>query len=255
MKTDPMTLPPHVPPVLYDIHKLYGHTLAALDGEVGTVKDFYFDDRHWVIRYLVVETGSWLRGREVLLSPHAFGDWNRERNVLSINLTRQQIEGSPSIESHKPVSRQYEIEYYNYYGWPVYWNGGAIWGFGGFPVILPPSKDAMEAHLQPQHPDVHLQSINAVTGYQIHATDGAIGTVSGFRVDDHSWAIAELAVATGHWFSGKEVLIAPSRIQRISYEDSSVYVDLTKADLQRTRDQEEVDADRPGNRVGPTMPS
>jgi len=116
---------------------LYGCKLTAMDGEIGHVKDFYFDDRTWVVRYLVADTGSWLSGRQVLLSLHAFGRWNREEETLQIKLTRQQIVDSPSIDSHLPVSRQYEIEYYKYFGWPVYWSGSGMWGMGSYPMSIP----------------------------------------------------------------------------------------------------------------------
>ena len=225
--------------MLVNIKELYGHKLTASDGEIGQVKDFYFDDKTWVIRYLFADTGSWLSGRQVLLTPHAFGRLNRDDKNLSINLTRKQIEDSPSIDSHKPVSRQYEIEYYRYYGWPAYWNGGGMWGIAGFPVVMAPSKDELEAHQQPHHrDDKHLRSMKAVMGYAIHATDGEIGTVSGFMVDDKSWAIGELLVETGHWYAGKEIMIPTGKITRISYEDSAVFVNLTKANLQKTGENE-----------------
>ncbi len=225
--------------MLQNTKELYGHKLAASDGDIGHVKDFYFDDKTWVVRYLVADTGSWLSGRQVLLSPHAFGRLDRIGKILSVNLTRKQIENSPSIESHKPVSRQYEIDYYRYYGWPAYWDGGAMWGLGGYPVVLPPSKDEMEAQLLHHHrDDKHLQSMKAVTGYQIHATDEAIGSVSGFMVDEKSWAVRELVVAAGHWYAGKEILIASAKVERISYEESKVFVNLTKADLLRTAEND-----------------
>jgi hypothetical protein len=221
--------------MLQNINALYGDKLAASDGDIGHVKDFYFDDQTWVIRYVVADTGSWLSGRQVLLSPHAFGRLDRDGKIMSVNLTRKQIENSPSIESHKPVSRQYEIDYYRYYGWPAYWDGGAMWGLGSYPVLLPPSKEEMDAQMQFHHrDDKHLQSMKAVTGYQIHATDEAIGSVSGFMVDKQSWAIRELVVDAGHWYSGKEILISPNKVERISYEESTVFVGLTKADIQRT---------------------
>src|SRR5580692_8482045 len=100
------------------IKQLYGKELGATDGEIGHVKDFYFDDQNWTIRYLVVDTGSWLSGRQVLISPHALGRLDQGEKILRVNLTRKQIEESPSIAMHKPVSRQYEEEYYKYYGWP-----------------------------------------------------------------------------------------------------------------------------------------
>ena len=229
--------------MLQNTKELYGNKLNAADGDIGHVKDFYFDDKTWVVRYAVADTGSWLSGRLVLLSPHAFGRWDRAVKTLSVNLTRKQIENSPSIELHKPVSRQYEIDYYQYYGWPAYWNGSAMWGLGGFPVVMPPSKDQMEAQGQRHHrADKHLQSMKAVTGYAIHATDGEIGTVSGFMVDDKSWAVCELAVEAGHWYAGKEILIPSAKIERISYTDSKVFVNLTKATIQHTADHNVVEA-------------
>jgi hypothetical protein len=221
--------------MLQNISSLYGHKLAATDGDIGHVKDFYFDDQTWVIRYVVADTGSWLTGRQVLLSPHAFGPLDNAKKTLPVQLRKKQIEDSPSIESHQPVSRQYEVDYYRYYGWPAYWDGGGMWGLGGFPVLIPPSQDAMAAHLQHHHrDDKHLQSTHAVNGYHIQTVDGPVGHVTGFLIDDQSWAVRELVVEAGHWYAGKEILIAPADVERISYEDSTVFVNLSKATLQRT---------------------
>src|SRR5580704_19270691 len=117
--------------MLQSLKHLYGHQLAALDGEIGHVKDFYFDAQNWTVRCVVADTGSWLPGRQVLISPHAFGGLHQSGKLLSVNLTRKQIGDSPSIESHKPVSRQYEEEYHRYYGWPGYWQGDGLWGVSG----------------------------------------------------------------------------------------------------------------------------
>ncbi|HEY5283001.1 MAG TPA: PRC-barrel domain-containing protein [Polyangia bacterium] len=216
---------------------LLGDKLAAMDGEIGHVRDFYFDDKIWVIRYAIADTGSWLTGRLVLLSPYAFGRLDQQDKTLHINLRKMQIQDSPSIESHKPVSRQYEVDYYTYYGWPAYWDGGAMWGLGGYPTILPHSKEEVEATQKYHHrDDKHLQSAREVVGYNIATVDGHIGHVTGFLVDDRSWAIRELVVETGHWYSGKEIRIPTNRVERISYEASKVVVNLTKADIQKTAD-------------------
>jgi len=145
---------------------------------------------------------------------------------------------SPSIELHRPVSRQYEEEYYRYYGWPTYWDGGGMWGVGEYPVVSPPTNEEIIAHQQHHRDDKHLQSTHAVTGYNIQATDGAIGHVRSFMVDDKSWAIRELVVEAGHWYSGKEILISPSKIERICYDESKVFVNLTKADIQHTAEND-----------------
>jgi hypothetical protein len=224
---------------LQNTKELRGNKLAALDGDIGHIRDFYFDDNIWVIRYAIADTGSWLPGRLVLLSPHAFGKLDQDEKTLHINLRKIQIQDSPPIESHKPVSRQYEVEYYRYYGWPAYWAGDAMWGMGGFPVLVPPAKGEIEAQRIYYHrDDKHLQSTEEVTGYPIEAADGLIGHVTGFLVDDRSWAVRELVVETGHWYSGKEIRIATDKVNRISYQEARVHVSLTKADIQKTAEHE-----------------
>jgi len=218
--------------MLRSIKQLYGDKLGALDGEIGHVKDFYFDDRNWGVRYVVADTGSWLMGRQVLISPHALGRLGPAGKVLSANLTRKQIENSPSIESHKPVSRQYEEEYHRYYGWPYYWQGDALWGMSDIPILAlplsPPAiKPAASGGSQPQSADAHLRSTEAVNGYHLQARDGTIGHVCDFMMDDHRWVIGQLVVKIGHRFSGREVQIPTNKIDRISYEKSTVFVDLT----------------------------
>lgn len=225
--------------MLQNIKTLHGKKLAASDGDIGHVSDFYFDDTSWAIRYLVANTGNWLTGRLVLISPHSLGHPATDADTLPVHLTRAQIENSPPIETDKPVSRQYELAYYHYYGWPTYWDGGGAWGLGNAPALLPfsPAERAamVESHAQD---DPHLRSVQAVTGYSIQASDGELGTARGFMVDDQTWIIGELVAETGHWYAGKEILIPTRRITHISYEESKIFVNLTKADLQSTGENE-----------------
>jgi sporulation protein YlmC with PRC-barrel domain len=219
--------------MLQSIKKLCGEKLGASDGEIGHVKDFYFDDRNWAVRYLVADTGNWLTGRQVLLSPHAVGGLYQDGDVLLVNLTRKQIENSPPIESHKPVSRQYEEDYYKYYGWPSYWQGDGLWGLGNFPILTVPPKTSPDEKIaaadeKHKRADAHLRSAQSVKGYNIEATDGTIGHVADFMMDAESWAIRSLVVKTGHRFSGNEVEILVNKVGRISYEKSTVFVNLTK---------------------------
>jgi hypothetical protein len=212
--------------------ELYGNQLGATDGEIGHVKDFYFDDQNWAIRYLVVDTGTWLPGRRVLLSPYSLGRLDQVDKVLRANLTRKQIENSPSIDQHKPVSRQYEEEYHRYFGWPFYWQGEALWGLSGFPVMTaagPPLPPESAAPAQPPgaRADVHLRSTQAVTGYNFQTRDGMIGHVSDFMVDVASWAIGQCVIKTGHRLSGPNVLVPTKNVDRISYEESTVFGSLT----------------------------
>ena len=217
--------------MLHSFKQLYGHKLGASDGEIGHVKDFYFDDQSWAVRYVVADTGSWLTGRKVLLSPHAFGNLDKAGNVLLVNLTRKQIEDSPPIELHRPVSRQFEREYYRHYGWPCYWQGEALWGMSSLPILespasAPQSSAASGTETEPADP--HLLSAQAVSGYQLQASDGLIGHVCDFMMDGESWAISHFVIMTGHRFSGTEVCIPTSNVIRISYSDSTVFVNMTK---------------------------
>lgn len=219
--------------MLRSVKNVFEDKLGASDGEIGRVNDFYFDDQNWAVRYLVADTGSWMPGRLVLISPHAFGNLYQGGRVLLVNLTRQQIENSPSIELHKPVSRQYEEEYHRYYGWPFYWQGGQLWGMSALPVVPPPpgrlpgEQSTLRSGKQKSN-DPHLRSAKAIIGYQIQASDEAIGHVTDFVLDDETWVIQHMVVDTRHWLSGKQVMIAPSQINRISWDESKVYVDLTK---------------------------
>jgi hypothetical protein len=215
--------------MLQSLKQLYGDKLGASDGEIGHVKDFYFDDQRWAIRYIVVDTGSWLPGRQVLISPHALAAVDQAGKILAVNLTRKQIENSPSIDLHKPVSRQYEEEYYRYYGWPSYWEGDALWGMGGFPIVELPAKGHFPPVIHPSttRADAHLRSAQAVNGYHIKASDGITGHVCDFMIDPSNWELCQLVIKTGHRFSGKDVLVPPAQIERISYEESTVFVNLT----------------------------
>lgn len=218
-----------------NINKLYGNKLNASDGNIGKIKDFYFDDQFWNIRYLVAETGTWLNERQVLISPFSIERLDSEDEVLIVNLTKKQIEDSPSIETHRPVSRQFETEYYTYYGWPYYWSGDAILGLGGNPVLYAISAEQREMN-EERHlrDDTHLRSTLAVAGYEIEASDGPIGRVVDFLVHEKTWAIQELVVEAGHWYSGKEILIPINKVKSISFDESKIHVYLTKEDIEKT---------------------
>ncbi|HWN95220.1 MAG TPA: PRC-barrel domain-containing protein [Methylomirabilota bacterium] len=218
--------------MLRSIKQLYGNKLGASDGEIGHVKDFYFDDQNWAIRYLVVDTGDWLPGRQVLISPHALGRLDQPEKVVRVNLTRKQIEDSPSIELHKPVSRQYEEEYYRYFGWPHYWQGSGLWGMSGFPILELPAKPLLSESAPPDGPgperaDAHLRSTQALDNYHVRTGDVKRGHICDFMMDAQSWAIGQLVVKTGSRFSGEESLIPTKEVDRISYEESTVFVNAT----------------------------
>jgi len=221
---------------------LKGMTLGATDGEIGTVKDVYFSDQDWTLRYFVIDTGGWLTGRKVLITPLSIRDVRWDLARIDVRLTRQQVENSPSIDTDKPVSRQQEASFYDYYGYPYYWMGPHLGG----PVPLPNTAASSGTEPAARHPqeretedfDAHLRSINAVVGYHIEATDGAIGHVEDFLYDDQTWTIRFLAVDTRNWLPGKHVLVAADAVGSVSWGDRAARLKLT---LDAVRESPEYD--------------
>jgi uncharacterized protein YrrD len=211
---------------------LKGYKLDSLDGEIGKVKEFYFDDQHWAIRYLVADTGNWLTGRLVLISPYALVAVSKEEQHITIDLTKKQIEDSPSLNSDKPVSRQFEEAYYRYYGYPLYWTGSYSWG--SYPYIERDREKWNKSNQGGKAWDTHLRSTNAVIDNKIQATNGKIGHVEDFIVDDETWAIRYLVVDTRKWWLGKKVLISTKWITRVSWYESKVFVNLTRETIKQS---------------------
>jgi uncharacterized protein YrrD len=218
--------------MLYKAKTLKGYKLSSLDGEIGKVKEFYFDDKHWAIRYLVADTGSWLTDRQVLISPHALLAVYKELHNIAVNLTKKQIEDSPSLNSDKPVSRQFEEVYHGYYGWQMYWGGPYMWGRS--PSIVRDRKKRKGSPKSKKAWDAHLRSTRDVSGYRIQAADGAIGHVEDFIIDDQTWAIRYLIVNTRNWWPGKKILVAPQWIERISWSESKIFVNLSRETIKQS---------------------
>jgi len=212
--------------MLSNAKTLKGYKLDSLDGEIGTVKEFYFDDRHWTIRYLVADTGSWLADRQVLISPYALVAVNKEEKNIAIDLTKKQIEHSPSLESDKPVSHQFEQAYYGHYLYPTYWGGPCSWGSCSYPMR---DREQWKKPTQRERAwDHHLRSTIGVSGHHIQALDGEVGHVEDFIIDDDTWAIRYLVVDTHNWWPGKKVVISPQWIERVSWGERKVFVNLSR---------------------------
>jgi uncharacterized protein YrrD len=231
--------------MLRSVHELEGYAIRATDGDVGSIKDFYFDDKAWVIRYLVVDTSTWLPNRKVLISPISISLPKWPEMVLPMSITKEQIKSSPRIDTDKPVSRQDEVSYLSYYGYPYYWGGAGLWGARTAPYMVMSGmgyggpeaeyhrlneQDTLIANksASDQRDDPHLRSFNEVIGYHIAATDGDIGQVKGMLIDENTWAIRYLIVETGHWWSGHEVLIVPQWIRNVSWGEQVVSVNVSQ---------------------------
>jgi len=228
--------------MLKSLNQLLGATVMARDGAIGEVQQAYFDDEAWTLRYLVVNTGTWLSGREVLITPHAVCQPLGSGHLLDVLLSRQQVERSPSVSTHLPVSRQHERDYIGYYGLPAYWGGSALWGMEALPLwppALPPGTESqhdagLRASPGPSE-DQHLRSSSEVTGYDIQASDDSIGRVHDYIFDTESWAIRYVVVDTCNWWpGGKKVLLSTRWIDRIDWAGRQVFTALTRAQVKQS---------------------
>jgi len=227
--------------MLHTVKELDGCRILATDGAIGKVKEVYFDDEQWVVRYLVVDPRGWLSGRSVLISPYAVKFIAWDSDAIAVNLTRDQVQRSPDIDTDKPVSRQREAEYHRYYGYPQYWPYSAYWAWGAIPLVIPPDPQIQaeaEAHRRADADqagaDAHLRSSKAVTGYRIAASDDFIGHVADFLFDEETWAIRYLLVDTHNWLPGRQVLVAPQWAQAVNWGERTVSVSLTREEIERS---------------------
>lgn len=217
--------------MLRSLDKMRGHKLQARDGDIGHVDDFYFDDQSWTIRYLVVDTGPWLFGRKVLISPLAVAEAHWAGEKLPVDLTKEQVKESPEVDLEQPVSRQEEEALHSYYGWNPYWLGLQMpTAFGGAAAVPPAESglpdDVLEAERQPVRS--HLRSADEVIHYDIQARDGKVGHVADFLVEESSWMIRYVVVNTHDWLPHRDVLVATHWIESIDWGAASAFVNLEK---------------------------
>jgi uncharacterized protein YrrD len=217
--------------MLFRLEEWLGWPIAASDGEIGRIKDAYFDDARWTVRYLVVDTGDWLSARKVLIPAIAVQSIDRETGVVHVRLDKQQVRASPPIDSDKPVSRQRESELLDYYGYPYYWSGPLLWGATSYtadplglmpPVSNAPGKDG-KAPMDP-----HLRSAQEVTGYHLQTTHDPMGHIEDFLLDTASWAIRYLVVDTHNWLPGRHVVIPPQWINGVDWTERVVNVGVSR---------------------------
>lgn len=217
---------------------LKGYAVQATDGRMGSVDDILFDDQSWKIRWLVIKTGHWLSERKVLVHPSAIQHADFTTQMLTVALSKAQVEASPGLEQDEPVSRQMESRVYDYYGWDPYWGtsffpqDGLTMGMAGLPLSsqVPGGAGLNEAErhaIISNDGDPHLRSAAAVTGYHIRATDGTVGHVENFLVADTDWGIRYLVIDTKNWWPGQHVLLSPYAVRRIDWDEREIQIDVS----------------------------
>lgn len=217
--------------MLWSIKSLRGYTIKAVDGEIGKTEDFFIDDQQWILSYVVVNTGAWLVGRKVLLSPIAFHQPEWTSHCFPIELTKEQVKNSPDVDLEQPISRQHQEELHNYYDWPYYWAMRRSLHPEPIPPVSSPASSNPQLHAQKAR-NSHLRSTQEVIGYHIQTTDGDLGHIEDFIVEDELWLIRYVAINTNNWGMGKKYLVSPTNIQHLVWDKKKVYLTLSTQQVQ-----------------------
>lgn len=187
------------------------YTIDARGTDIGRVRKFLFDDLTWSIRYIVVATSTILKGRAVLISPAALQKRAWSPLHIRVNLDWKQVESAPGIDLHRPVSRQREVEQHDHYGWAYYWEQEAG-----------------------ANTDAHLRSSEEVRGYRVSASDREIGLVEDFLFDDKNWKIRWAIIRTRGWWPGRQVLLSPKWIRRVSWRERAIHTNLSREQIKKS---------------------
>src|SRR5512133_1058354 len=215
--------------MLRSLKEIENYIVCAADGKIGRVDDFLIDDERWVIRYLVIETGGLLERRQVLIAPSSVVEVEWSASRVQLALTKDTVKNSPNIDARKPVSRQREQDLYSYYGYPPYWNSTETTSVSPSPAVLVANASLETSPVsREQAADVHLRSARELRGYTIQATDGSMGHVDDYILEDDIWGVRYLVIDTSNWWLGKKVLVAPEWASRIDWFEQVLYVDMTR---------------------------
>jgi hypothetical protein len=255
--------------MLLSVKSLEGYTIRAQDGDIGKLEALYFDDRTWAVRYLVVKVGSWLNRRHVLIVPSAIEQIDTTDGALHTGLTREQVKNSPDVESHPTLAREKELALHRYYQWQPYWAQGPVGmsdvgmfpvnpvgdlpgtpgapARGGFPREPTEEVDAIQRAIQEEENEgrVSLRSTAELFNYAMEAEDDSAGQVHDLLIESEEWHIYYLVADTGNWLPGKKVLIEPAKVKSIRWSDATVFIAMTRAELEHAPTYNPDDHDRP----------
>ncbi|MFP4087114.1 MAG: hypothetical protein ACLFUL_10015 [Desulfobacteraceae bacterium] len=228
--------------MLWSTRNLMETVIQAEDDEVGRCKDFLIDDIDWYVRYMVADTHKWLPGRKVLISPIAVGTPDWERKYIPVKMPRSKIESSPPLDSNAPVSRRYERQYFNHFGWAPYWIGPGGWGAVPYPYLAFEMQQQLTAQKKEEDPEkTHLRSLKELTDYTVHAEDEDVGTLHECMVEIPSWAIRYIAVDVSKWYQlkGRKILIIPDCVTDVNWADTRIDIDITQEDIKNCPEYDE----------------
>ena len=220
--------------MLQSYKRILKSSLHDKDGTIEHLDDLLFDDKTWIIRYLVVKTGGFLKRERVLISPLGIAQMDWSKQMVKLNLTCKQIEESPSVDTDLPVFRQMEKKYFSYYNWPYYWKDVATWGVSPINSIML-EREIVDSSKRPRrkdaHVDGHLRSCRIVSHYSIEVEGSRTGHVEDFLINEKTWAIKNLIVDTKDWWPDQPIKIVPRSVISVNWFDKCIPLALTPTDI------------------------
>ncbi len=207
------------------LDNIRGYRIVTRDGEIGKVHDFFIDDSRWHLRYIVVETGSWMSRRRVLLSLAELGATRSELSEFHVHLTCEQVSGAPGIDTDKPVSRQQKFLMNVHYGWPNYWSLDGL--------ILSEAIPTLTNRPTRIEGDHHQRSFREISSYAIKHGENRLGKVEDFVIDDADWSLTNLVLTGGGWLDSRRIAIPASNFEEASWLKRAIFVDLKGSDLSK----------------------
>ncbi|GGD02692.1 hypothetical protein GCM10007216_36830 [Thalassobacillus devorans] len=225
--------------MLYFASTLKNYNIQANDGELGKVKDLYFDDKKWTVRYLVADTRKWLPGKKVVVSPSGVKAVDTGEEVVHVENNKEDIRHNATLEEKQDFSYEKEMELSDTFGWKQYWAGEFLWG-GYLTPMDPVEEPARAAEPQttqepPINDNVHdrkdkLRSSESIKGEfkhgVVHGENGKIGYIKDLMIDEGTWRIRYLLVDTSEWSTNERVLLSPDWLQSVDWLTNDFYIDL-----------------------------
>ncbi|MBN2551549.1 MAG: PRC-barrel domain-containing protein [Spirochaetales bacterium] len=208
------------------VKHLQAYTLVARDGELGSVEEMYFDDEKWTIRYIIANLEEVPDKEWAAVSPVSVEGVDWKNGTIMVDLSREDVAGSPELDLEEPMGREKERQLNRYYRIPVYWNGVGLWGNHVYPGLL--AEESVAAEEDGSDRETRVHGTREAFGYTIEATDGEIGRVDDLVVEERTWEIQFLVIDTGNWLSGRKVIVDTHWIDQVNWQDGRVAVSLPR---------------------------
>lgn len=212
------------------VKHLHTYTLVARDGELGSIREMYFDDKNWTIRYLISDLERFPEKDKAAISPVSVEDIDWKNGTIRVDLPKNVVADSPEVDVEKPFNRSKERQLNSYYHFPTYWSGIGLWGNHVYPGLLAEESPTEEEERSggDQENRVYVHRAKEACGYTIEATDGEIGHVEDLVIEEKTWEIQFLVIDTRNWLPGKKVIVDTHWLDEVNWQDGTVKVSLPR---------------------------